>query len=248
MLGTGKKSGSHLSAGNVPRFYFYTMKELSIFIDESGDFGAYDYHSPLYIFTLLFHDQGNDISQYINSFIYELELINYGSIYFHSGPIIRRENEYKELDIKSRRKMFNKMSFFANHIDFKYAIVSIDKKHINNEKELSYEICKQMYEIINDKLSFFQQFDKIKVYYDNGQKQLTKLLIIVLNDLLVEPIFRFVKPHDYTLFQVADFISTLELINIKFERKIISQSEKYFFGEYHDFYRSYYKKIDKKKL
>lgn len=25
------------------------MKELSIFIDESGDFGEYDYHSPWYI-------------------------------------------------------------------------------------------------------------------------------------------------------------------------------------------------------
>ncbi len=25
------------------------MKELSIFIDESGDFGEYDYHSPWYM-------------------------------------------------------------------------------------------------------------------------------------------------------------------------------------------------------
>ncbi|WP_347559358.1 hypothetical protein [Clostridium sp. AM34-9AC] len=29
------------------------MKELSIFIDESGDFGEYDYHSPWYIVTRL---------------------------------------------------------------------------------------------------------------------------------------------------------------------------------------------------
>lgn len=31
-------------------------KELSIFIDESGDFGKYDYQSPFYILTLVFHD------------------------------------------------------------------------------------------------------------------------------------------------------------------------------------------------
>lgn len=29
------------------------MKELSIFIDESGDFGEYDYHSPWYIVTMV---------------------------------------------------------------------------------------------------------------------------------------------------------------------------------------------------
>ncbi len=33
------------------------MKELSIFIDESGDFGEYDYHSPWYIVTMVFHEQ-----------------------------------------------------------------------------------------------------------------------------------------------------------------------------------------------
>ena len=35
------------------------MKELSIFVDESGDFGAYEPHAPFYLFTLVFHDQNN---------------------------------------------------------------------------------------------------------------------------------------------------------------------------------------------
>lgn len=30
-------------------------KELSIFIDESGDFGEYDHHSPFYIITMVFN-------------------------------------------------------------------------------------------------------------------------------------------------------------------------------------------------
>lgn len=32
-------------------------KVLSIFIDESGDFGDYDYKSPFYILTLVLYDQ-----------------------------------------------------------------------------------------------------------------------------------------------------------------------------------------------
>lgn len=33
------------------------MSKLSIFIDESGDFGDYDYHSPYYIISMVYHDQ-----------------------------------------------------------------------------------------------------------------------------------------------------------------------------------------------
>ena len=42
------------------------MKVLSVFIDESGDFGQYKPHSPFYIVTLVFHDQSVDISANIN--------------------------------------------------------------------------------------------------------------------------------------------------------------------------------------
>lgn len=34
-----------------------TVKELSIFIDESGDYGEYQHHSPYYIISMVFHDQ-----------------------------------------------------------------------------------------------------------------------------------------------------------------------------------------------
>ena len=33
------------------------MKEISIFIDESGDFGEYQIHSPYYIVSIVFHEQ-----------------------------------------------------------------------------------------------------------------------------------------------------------------------------------------------
>ena len=38
------------------------MKELSIFIDESGDFGEYDFRSPYYIISMVLHDQSYDIT------------------------------------------------------------------------------------------------------------------------------------------------------------------------------------------
>ena len=42
------------------------MNELSIFVDESGDFGSYEPHAPFYLFTLVFHDQSNSIENQIS--------------------------------------------------------------------------------------------------------------------------------------------------------------------------------------
>ena len=39
------------------------MKELSIFVDESGDFGEYNYQSPYYIISMVFHNQNINIDQ-----------------------------------------------------------------------------------------------------------------------------------------------------------------------------------------
>ena len=37
------------------------MKELSIIVDESGDFGSYKPHAPYYLFTPVFHEQKDSI-------------------------------------------------------------------------------------------------------------------------------------------------------------------------------------------
>lgn len=39
------------------------MSILSIFVDESGDFGKLDKTSPYYLVTLVFHDQSNSIKE-----------------------------------------------------------------------------------------------------------------------------------------------------------------------------------------
>lgn len=52
------------------------MKELSIFVDESGDFGEYDPRAPFYILSLVLHDQSIDIRNDLA--ILESEMRNIG--------------------------------------------------------------------------------------------------------------------------------------------------------------------------
>lgn len=59
------------------------MKELSIFIDESGDFGVYNHHSPFYIITMVFHIQDISLTNAINQFLYHYLSINMKFILCH---------------------------------------------------------------------------------------------------------------------------------------------------------------------
>lgn len=52
------------------------MSELSIFIDESGDFGQYDYRAPYYIISMVFHNQALDLSDEIRKLEYGLSNLN----------------------------------------------------------------------------------------------------------------------------------------------------------------------------
>ncbi len=56
------------------------MKVLSIFVDESGDFGLYNSkYAPQYIFTMVFHEQDKDIGDRIKFFDKEMANLGYFS-------------------------------------------------------------------------------------------------------------------------------------------------------------------------
>lgn len=223
------------------------MSELSIFIDESGDFGPYDYHSPYYIISMVFHDQLNDISAPLRILSEQLAAIGYRDHCIHTGPIIRRENEYAFEKIETRRKIFNYMIAFIKHIDIRYACFSIEKKHIDDRIDAVSKLSKQISNFIRDHYEDFLAYDIIKIYYDNGQIEVSKLLATVFNALLPRVQIRRVVPSDYRLFQAADLVCSMTLIKLKMESSSISASETEFFGNMRDLKKNYLKPLSKKK-
>ena len=73
------------------------------------------------------------------------------------------------------------------------------------------------------------KYDRIVIYYDYGQRELTHGLVSVFNAVLNNLEFKKVSPVDYKLFQVDDMLCTLELLALKAERKMLSKSELSFF-------------------
>ena len=99
---------------------------------------------------------------------------------------------------------------------------------------------------IKDHYEEFLNFDDVKIYYDNGQVEVSKILSSVFNALLPNPVFRKVMPKDYKLFQIADLVCSMELLNHKISRGALSNSEYQFFGSQYDLKRNYLRHIQKK--
>jgi hypothetical protein len=129
-----------------------------------------------------------------------------------------------------------------------YLYIKQDKKNLKDENQLSKCLEKNLTREIDNNLNFFLDFDQVTIYYDNGQKQLRDVLQSAFKKKLKNVVFEVVNPRDYILFQVADYISTLELINIKYETNQVNLSEQFFFGTAANFKKNYYKNISKKRI
>lgn len=224
------------------------MKELSIFIDESGDFGEYDFHSPYYIIAMVMHDQAYDISEDLDKLEMELQYIGYPNHCVHAGPIIRQEQEYRFEKIQIRQKIMKKMMSFLRQANITYKTIYIEKKHIADEVEAAGKLAKQLSWFLRDNMSYFASYDVVKVYYDNGQIELNKILSSVFNVMFDNVEFRKVIPSDYRLFQVADLVCTLQLLELKYENHILSNSEKRFFENDRTLKKNYLKPLKQKMM
>lgn len=225
------------------------MKELSIFVDESGDFGEYKKHSPYYIVTLVFHNQNIDITANIKSLDNALKQMGYGDGQaIHTAPLIRREKPYQFFQPNERRSIFSKIYYFTLGCDIKYKSFIFRKNEYKNILQLETKISKDLSLFIQKNLSYFQTFEKVILYYDNGQHELNRILNTVLTSQLADYDSRKVIPSDYRLFQVADLICTLELLNIKSENESLSNSEMKLFHSKRELKKDFLKGIQKKKF
>ena len=195
---------------------------------------------------MVFHDQSEDIQNSISKLNQELSYLGLDNLCIHTGPIIRKEEIYTEMDIAERKRIFNKMVAFIRQINIRYKCFSIEKRHINDIVEATGKLSKQISQFIQEHYEDFLSYDDVKIYYDNGQVEVSKILSSVFNALLPNPIFRKVMPMEYKLFQAADLLCTIELIKLKLNNNQFSKSEMLFFGNLRDLKKNYLKPLGKK--
>jgi hypothetical protein len=137
---------------------------------------------------------------------------------------------------------------FVNACPIAYLTVSVNRKEAPDKISLSGKLAKSINKEIFEHMEFFLDFDKVIVYYDNGQVELSAILNAVFSLHFSNVEFRKAEPQKYRLLQASDFICSMELLRIKREEKRLSKSEERFFYKPQELKKTFLKSIDKKKL
>lgn len=222
------------------------IKRLNIFVDETGEFGYGVKSSMLYGISFTFHEQDNDISSELNNLNNRLMKIGYTNM-IHMSDLIMRRGDYSKFDIKMRKSIFNSIYQFSRKIPVKYHTIIIDKRFIDNGNVLRKQIINEVNQMIKNNEGYFNKFDKIVMYYDNGQEPLGYILdslFIRFNSYEHRVKFDHVEKR---LFQVSDMLTYVDKAIYKHKKNIkYEKSELYFFGN--DELRRIAKELNKKRL
>lgn len=222
------------------------MNDLSIFVDESGDFGEYRAHSPYYIITMIFHDRAFDLSPSIAEFNADLQRLGYHDHIVHTEPLIRREADYRNLSPPERRSIFCRLYYFTLKCEIQYKTFVFSKNYLKTVPMLKNQMTRELTRFIRNNLSYFHSFRQIVLYYDNGQHELSHILRAVFDAELPHYTMKKVLPGSCKLFQSADLICTLELLRLKAERGHLTRSETLVFHSIRDLKKDFLKGIRKK--
>lgn len=220
------------------------MPEMSLFVDESGESGA---ESKYYLLTLVLHEQDSDIDGQIE--LYEKALRGKGlpDIPLHTSPLLNGHDDYEGMDIQDRKRLLHSFFTMLQHMPIKYHTFAYKKSGFGSDAELIARMRRDVVNLVFDNLEYLQGFDKVKVYYDDGQYVVTKSLHDAVEYALAANavMYRDGNPKDYRLAQAADLICTLELTALKFEAKEQTKTDERFFGAFGSFKKNYLKKIRK---
>ena len=226
-----------------------TIKEISVFVDESGSFAADEKSSRYYLVCLLLHDQSEDLSDLIVNLENAFALSSLGRGHcVHVGPLIRREGEYVQMNREQRQWIFRKMMAFVRKANISYRCFLIDKHFNDGDNAVHDKLLQDINRFLIDNAALFNAYDKLKIYYDDGQRQVTSLLreafamFSSTSEFVTD-----VKPANYRLFQAADLLCSLELIAAKIVAgEPMTLSERRFFGDEREFKRDILRSVRRK--
>lgn len=197
--------------------------------------------------TFLFHEQHSNIEEQLKKFQESLAAMGYSTTNaIHTGPIVRKEDEYQDMPLKERRRIFARLFGFTKSCDIRYKTICIEKRQYPDVFKLKARLAREVFLFFQENMEYFTGFDRAIIYYDNGQAVVTDLVNTVLGTVFNNVDVRKVVPSEYRLFQCADLICTLELLRAKQERSLpLTRSEEIFFGNRRTLNKDYLKQLKK---
>lgn len=219
--------------------------ELSIFADESGDKSN---KNQYFLLTLVFHDQSESITKTVVSYDRSLAYADLPNIPFHSEPLLNGHGAYENVSIVDRKRMLVAFNVFVQRLPIRYKTFVYRRREYISSKKLGARMERDIVSLIQENLNWCQMFDRVKIYYDNGQGIVKHALDEAIRKTLSKNavVQRRSTMTEYRLAQVADYLCTIEFANIKYISKENGGTYDKFFGGIGSFKKNWLKQARRK--
>lgn len=199
---------------------------------------------------MVLHDQRKEIKPNIAR--YESSLLNADlpNVAFHSEPLLNGHGSYEFLSLEKRKKMLASFSALVRYLPVEYISFIYRSSEFTDEESLGERMRRDIAQAIRVRLEYFQQFDEVKVYYDNGQAIVKQALYGAIESELASNVVirRKTTMTEYRLAQVADYFCTIELAALKYTAGEAGETYNKFFGGIGAFKRNWLKQARRKRV
>lgn len=223
------------------------QERLNLHIDEAGN---QDLSEGLYLVAVVLHEHGVNIDEPIREYEERLRLAGLEDVPFHGKDLLHGNESYRAVSVGDRKRLLTQFARLVRKLPVRYFALRYDKRETRDRKELEARIRRDLASLVFDHLTYFQQFDSISVYYDDGQKVLSVALHDALEFVLSSNVadFREADHSARRLLQMADYACTIERASIAFDGGTQTKTQERFFGNRRSFMQSYMKQLARRRF
>lgn len=243
-LQVSERRGSYLA------FFIYggnVANRLNLHIDETGN---QDLSEGIYLVAVVLHDHVADIATPIEQYRKRLAESALDDIPFHGKDLLHGNEAYRSVSPGDRKRLLAQFSRLVRTLPFSYFSLRYDASDTHNKIELESKIHRDLAALVFDHLAFFQGFDTISVYYDDGQSAVSVALHDALDFVLAKNVadYRDANHSARRLLQVADYVCTIERAALAYDAGNQSRTLERFFGNRRNFTQSFMKQLARKRF
>ena len=223
------------------------MSDLSLFLDESGSDNLRDTY---YILALVVHDQADAFADNIVRYEFALREKGLPDVPFHATPLLNGHDAYEGMGLAERKRLLSAFRVFFRHLPVRYGLVVLRTREYSTLADVEAAMRRKIVDFLFDNLAYFQAFDNVKIYYDDGQQSIAAALHKAIDYALSKNAVtcRPASAADYRLSQAADYICTAELTALKYEGKASTATDEKFFGSWSQFKKGVLKEVRAKRI
>ena len=131
--------------------------------------------SDLYAVSFTLHESSNSIENELKYLNKKLAALHYNGM-IHLAYLIAKRGDYSHFNFEKRKSIFWAIFYFSIRVKVKIRTVIVDKRYINKKMQLNIILARDISNFISNNQYYLDTFDKIVIYYDNGQETLATIL------------------------------------------------------------------------